>query len=194
MLARPCQIHSTWTGCPCLEGSSSPLPHSLDVRKPHCFTGNKTARWGGRSTREHWQGSYYLHSGAAVGPTAWTSLKRDFKSGREIHYSYNMHWDVQMSQKCLLLWPSQWSILPHCFLVLLLSTCLYAPLTASWKLQELWDMAMVPALQGLGLDLAFPSAYGNLEIIRINTKIILASLRKKKKKEKELMSMISVIN
>lgn len=133
-----------------------------------------------RGRQEHWRWSCYLHSGAAIGPVAQTSLKRDFESGREILYWYNMRWDVQMSQKCLLLWPSQWSVLPHCLFVLLLSTCLYPRLITSWKLQELWDMAIVPALQGLGLGmaLAFPSTYGNLGIVRINTEIILGKLKK----------------
>lgn len=41
-------------------------------------------------------------------------------------------------------------------------------------------MAIVPALQGLGLGmaLAFPSTYGNLGIVRINTEIILGKLKK----------------
>lgn len=64
-------------------------------------------------------------------------------------------------------------------------------------------MAIVPALQGLGLgmDLAFPSTYGNLGIVRINTEIILGKLKKQtnqppkttKKKESALMSIIGVM-
>lgn len=54
------------------------------------------------------------------------------------------------------------------------------PIITRWKLQELWGTAVVPALQGLGLglDLAFPSAYSTLETVRINTKIILTKLKK----------------
>lgn len=61
-------------------------------------------------------------------------------------------------------------------------------------------MAIVPALQGLGLglDLAFPSTYGNLGVVRINTKLILAKLKKTnptthKQSESALMSMIGVM-
>lgn len=62
--------------------------------------------------------------------------------------------------------------------VLFLLTCLYTPLITSWELQELWGTGTLPALQGLGLDLAFPSAYSNLETVRINSKIMLAELKK----------------
>ena len=83
--------------------------------------------------------------------------------------------------------------------MLLLSTCLYPPLITSWKLQELWGVAIVPALQGLGLglDLAFPRPYSNLGVVRINTKIILAKLTHTHththKKKSVLMSMIGVM-
>jgi len=48
-------------------------------------------------------------------------------------------------------------------------------------------MAVVPALQGLslGLDLAFPGAHGNLEVVRINTKIIVARLKKQAHTQKK---------
>lgn len=72
-------------------------------------------------------------------------------------------------------------IFPASLLPCATPVCFAVPTSiTSWKLQEHWGIAIMPEQQGfgLGLDLVFLSAYGNLGVVRINTKILPAKLKK----------------
>ena len=74
--------------------------------------------------------------------------------------------------------------------LLFCTTPVYLPVSSSYlKLEAARDLgpSHMPASRGLGLDLAFSGAYGNLLIILTNSKTIQAKLKK-------LMAMISIIH